>query len=443
MSTGLLLLLGLKILGVLALVLANGFFVAAEYALVRIRETQLDALVVKGNKKAQVARHVLANLTSYLGATQLGVTLASLALGWIGEPVFLAILHPLFDWLGWKSGELQHTLAFLVGFSAITFLHITAGELAPKWLAIQKPLPLALWLSIPLRWFFLVSYPFSWLLNAGARWLLQQIGFSPLEESETAHSEDELRLLLTASQNQGSSTKLGRDIVLNALGLRHRLARDVMRPRHEIAGLSTELTLTECIDLAEKTRFSRFPLCEQGHIDKTLGVVHIKDLYAMRFRARTARDLLPVARKIIYVPNSARLEKVLQLLLERRVHLAIVVDEYGGTMGMITLENVLEELVGQIQDEFDQEKPLLVKTSEETWMVDGALPLRELETLTGERLAVGEVTTVSGWATAHLGGFPRAGAVLKVGAHELCLEEVDGVRVTKLVLTLHKQVEKG
>ena len=171
-----------------------------------------------------------------------------------------------------------------------------------------------------------------------------------------------------------------------ALDLRRRIAREVMRPRQEIVALDTEATMAECLEVAEKTRYSRFPLCENGDPDKTRGVVHIKDLYAIRLKARTGAELVPVARKLVYVPETARLEKLLQLFLERKMHFAIVVDEYGGTMGMVTLENILEELVGQIQDEFDQEKPLLVRTSATTWDVAGALPLHDLEEVAGEPL---------------------------------------------------------
>src|SRR5207247_7100786 len=214
------------------------------------------------------------------------------------------------------------------------------------------------------------SYPFIWTLNQASLWLLRQLGIEPAGESEQAHSEEELRLLFAASHKQAGGSTLGRAIVLNALDLRRRVSREVMRPRREIVALDTEATIAECLDLAEKTRYSRFPLSEGGDLDKTPGVVHIKDLYAMRIKARTGADLLSVGRKLIYVPETARLEKLLQLFLERKLHFAIVVDEYGGTVGMATLENILEELVGQIQDEFDQEKPLLVKTGERTWEVD-------------------------------------------------------------------------
>jgi CBS domain containing-hemolysin-like protein len=208
-----------------------------------------------------------------------------------------------------------------------------------------------------------------------------------------------------------------------------------MRPRKEIVVLDTGASLAECLDIAEKTRYSRFPICEGGDVDRALGVIHIKDLYALRLKARSAADLLPAARKLIYVPPSARLEKLLQLFLERKLHLAMAVDEYGGTIGMVTLENILEELVGQIQDEFDQEKPLVLKRDDRTWEIDGSLPLHELSELMGESIHDEGITTTSGWMTHRLAGFPKAGDVLTVERFELRVEEMDGPRVARLRLT--------
>jgi CBS domain containing-hemolysin-like protein len=425
----------LKILLVAGLIALNGFFVVAEFALVRIRETQLDELVLRGDRRARVARAIIGNLNSFLSATQLGITMASLGLGWIGQPVFSALLSPLLVSLGIHSEALRHSIAFVVGFLALTFLHISAGELAPKWAAIQNALPISLWVAQPLRWFYRASYPLNWLLNITARWLLRQVGLEPAVQAKRVLSEEELRLLLTAAQQHSGGTALGRDLVLNALDLRHRLARQVMRPRQEIVCLDTRASIAQCLDVAEKTRYSRFPLCEGNDLDKTRGLVHIKDLYAVQFKARSGADLLPVARKLVYVPETARLEKLLQLLRERKAHLAIVVDEYGGTVGLLTLENILEELVGQIQDEFDQEKPLLVRTSETTWEIAGALPLHELEELTRQPLRQETVNTVSGWVTHRLGGFPKTGDMLAAGAYELQVEAMDGMRIARLKLT--------
>lgn len=433
----------LKLLAVVFLVLLNGFFVAAEFAIVKIRDTQLEALIAKGHRRALIARTILHNLDASLSATQLGITLASLGLGWVGEPVFTMLLDPVLSWLGIESHPVRHTISILVGFSAITFLHIVVGEQAPKSLAIQKSLPTTLWIAQPLLWFHKASYPLIWALNGTSLWVLRRIGIEPVSGSDLVHSEEELRLLFTTTHQHSGATALGRDIVLNALDLRRRIARDVMRPRQEIVGLDTEASLTECLDVAEKTRFSRFPLCEKADLDQTLGVVHFKDLFAARFKAKRGADLAPFARKIIYVPETARLEKLLQLLLERKLHFAIVVDEYGGTVGMVTLENILEELVGQIQDEFDQEKPMIVKTGDQTWEILGTLPLHDLGAEVGELLEEEGIATTSGWVTQRLGGFPKVGDVLALGASELRVEEMDGLRVARLKLTRGKPAPGG
>lgn len=428
--------ISLRILAVIALVFLNGFFVAAEFALVKVRDTQLQPMINRGHRRARVAGFILTHLDAFLSAAQLGITLASLALGWIGEPVFAALLQPLFAWLQIDSARLRQVLAFVIGFSVLTFLHISAGEQAPKWLAIQRSLPVTLSIAYPLLWFYRASYPLVVALNWASQWMLRQVGMEPVaEEGQHAHTEEELRLLLTAAQKRSGSSALAREILLNALDLRRRLAREVMRPRQEIVPLPTDASIAQCLDLAEKTRYSRFPLCEGGDLDKTLGIVHIKDLYAMRLKARTGADLLPVVRKLIYIPETAHLEKLLQLLLERKLHMAIVVDEYGSTIGMVTLENILEELVGQIQDEFDQETPLLARTGETSWDIAGGLPLHELEEIVGETLRQEGITTVSGWVTHRLGGFPKDGDVVNVGHFELRVDRTQGIRVERLKLT--------
>ncbi len=431
----------LRLLAVVVLVLINAFFVASEFALVKVRDTQLIPLARRGHRRAQVADFILKRLDASLSASQLGITLASLGLGWIGEPVFIAVLSPVFGWLQIQSEELRRLLAFGIGFSAITFLQICAGEQAPKLLAIQRPLPTVLWIAYPLLWFYRLSYPFVLLLNWASQWLLRQIGVSPATSAERAQTEEELRLLIAAAQKPGGGASLRREILLNALDLRRRVAREVMRPRQEIVGLDTQASIAECLDTAERTRYSRFPLCEHGDLDKTLGVVHVKDLFALRLRARCGADLLPAARKLIYIPETAHLEKLLQFFLDRKLHLAIVVDEYGGTVGMMTLENILEELVGQIQDEFDQEKPLITRSSENSWDLSGSLPLFELEELVGAPLQEEGITTVSGWVTHRLGGFPKTGDVLTLGIFELRVEQMAGMRVARLKLA--KPAEKG
>jgi CBS domain containing-hemolysin-like protein len=424
-----------RLLWVFALVLVNGLFVAAELALVKIRDTQVETLALRGDRRAKIVRRLIQNLEATISATQFGITLASLGVGVLVEPVFQGLLNPVFGWLHVDSPGARHTAAIVTGFLFNSFLLTVAGELVPKAIAIRRTLPVALWTARPLVWFAWLSSPFVWLLNHSALWLLRQAGVDTMHESAPSHSEEELRLLVRVSHGQSGAARLGRDLVMNALDLRRRIVREVMRPRREIVALNTECSIAQCLEVAEKSRYSRFPLCQNGNLDQTLGVVHFKDLVAVRLKARSGADLAPVARKLIYVPETARLEKLLHLFLERRLHLAMVVDEYGGTVGMVTMENILEELVGQIQDEFDQEKPMLIKTGEQTWELAGTLPLHELVELVQEPLNEEGITTVSGWVTHRLSGFPKPGDTLTVGNYLLRVEEMDGLRVEKLKLS--------
>jgi len=418
---------GFKLLAVAALVLANAFFVAAELAFVRIRDTQLASLAEKGNRRARTARHIVAHIDSYIGATQFGITLASMALGVLVEPVFRALLEPVFPLLKITSEHTQSTIAIVVGFFVNCYLLIIAGELVPKAIAIRRTLPTSLWVASPLNWFYRVSYPFIWVLHRSSQIVLRWLGFAG-GELHDRHSEEELRVVLAAAQ--GSAER--RDLILNALDLRHRTAREVMRPRNEITAFTTAASLAECVAIAEKTRFSRFPICENEDLDKTLGVIHIKDLYALPDRRQSAVALLPLARPLFYIPETAALDQLLRRFLDRKAHFAVVVDEFGGTVGIVTLENAIEALVGPIQDEFDTEKSELVRLGENVWEAAGTLALHELEKVIGTVPHNESTTTTSGWVTEKLGGFPHPGDVVFFGEFELRVEEMNGTRVGKL-----------
>ena len=434
-------LIALKILALFALVLLNAFFVAAELALVRLRDTQLEALVTQGNRRAKMARHIVTHIDAYISTTQFGITLASIGLGVAVAPVFRDLLAPIFELLKITAENMQSGIAIGVGFFVNCYLLIVVGELVPKAIAIRRTLQTALWAASPLNWFYRISYPFIWLLHRSSQFVLRRLGFST-EEFKSVHSEEELRLVLSASQSAAGGTAMGRNIILNALDLRHRTVREVMRPRHEITAFNSAATIAECLTLAEKTHYSRFLICDGGDLDKASCVVHIKDLYALRDQAQTAADLLRVARKLIYVPETTRLEKLLQLFLERKLHFAVVVDEYGGTTGIVTLENVLEALVGQIQDEFDSETSELTRISENIWEAAGTLPLHELEKIIGAVEHDEGIATASGWVTQKFGGFPKAGDWLAVGACELRVEQMDGPRVARLKITKSAAREK-
>ena len=439
--------IGLLVFAVAVLVFLNGFFVAAEFALVKLRDTQLEPLIAKGQRRAKMARHLLNHLDAYLSACQLGITLASLALGFVGHPVFEKLLNPVYQLsFGGEplvaAEEMRHAISIAVGFIVITVLHIVVGEVAPKRLAIQQPLAASLWVAYPLRLFYWSMYPFIWILNASALWLLKKSGLDSGDAADHSHSEEELRMLIGSAGDGSARDQFLRDLVLNAFDLKDRIARDVMHPRREIIGFSTEAPITECLDQAESTRHSRFPLCVNGNLDDTKGVVHIKDLYAQRHTAQKAVDVLPFARQIVYVPESARLERVLHIFLDRKLHFGLVVNEFGDTVGMITLENILEELVGQIQDEFDHEQPMFKQMDEDNWDVLGAMPLHELSELTGKPCEEKGVTTVSGLITRRLGTFPRVGDNLRIGRFELRVEQIYRLQVEQARLTRLEEVEE-
>lgn len=439
MNTDLLWTLATKALIAVALVLFNGFFVAAEIALVKIRDTQLEAAVTKRRRGAATARALKRNLNVAITATQLGITLAGMGLGRYVEPMVEVIAEPALHALGLPDKHWAYSVALGAGFVITSFVLMIGGEALPKALAINRTEPIALAIAAPLTWFIQIAKPFIFVVNGTALWIARKLGVESLDE-EGAHSPEELRLMVMSASKEGSGTDLGREIVLNSLDLRRRVVAEVMRPRREITCLSTTETMAACLETAEKSRYSRFPLCEDGDLDRTLGVVHFKDLFAQRNHARTGQDLVPVARKLIFVPETARLEKLLQLFLDRRLHFALVVDEYGGTTGMVTFENVLEELVGQIQDEFDFEKPRVTRRGPDEWELDGALPLFELQELTGESIELGTVATVSGWVTQQLGGFPRRNDRVTLGQFDLIVEELDGLRVGRVRMTRRSPV---
>lgn len=416
-----------KLAGILAIVLLNGFFVATEFALVKVRGSQLDPLVEEGNTLAKRARYVLDHLDSYLSATQFGVTLASLALGWLGEDYFSRLLQPAFYKLGVESHRVIDGLAVGIGFVIITFVHILFGELAPKYIAIRDPLGLALKLVRPLDFFFNLFRPAIWLLNQSSNIILRRwLRITPASEHELAHSEEELRVILGQSAEQENVTPLGKEILINALDMRDRVVRDITTPRGKVIFLNTEDTFEENLQRAQDSRHTRFPLCE-GHLDHTIGLVHIKDL--LKLLRAPQPDLHAIKRDLLHVPEMMSLEKLLSFFLSKHAHLALVVDEFGGTTGIVTLDNVLEELVGDIQDEFDAENPEFSRVNANEFTVEGSLGLYELHDLAGLELDSPDVSTIGGYVTHLLGHLPKQGEKVKIDEYEVTITQADGRRV--------------
>jgi CBS domain containing-hemolysin-like protein len=419
-----------KLASILALVVLNAFFVCAEFGIVKVRSSQLDALVDEGNLRAAFAKHVRNHLDAYLSATQLGVTLASLGLGWLGEAFLAQMLQPIFGLVNVHSHAVISAVSITLAFLGITFLHIVFGELAPKYVANANPLRASLVLARPLGAFYFIFKPAIWFLHKSSILVLQKLlRFQPVAGAELAHSEEELRLIVDESEKSDEVSALGRELLVNALDLRRRVVRDIMTPRGDVVSLDIEESFDDNIKKALASRHTRFPLV-RGHLDNAIGLIHIKELVPMMRDPNP--DLLRIKRELIPVPEMMSLEKLLNLFLSRHAHIAIVVDEFGGTVGMVTLENVLEELVGDIQDEFDTEKEEFREINENEFTVDGALGLYELSDLAGLELESADVSTIGGYVTHLLGHLPKHGEHVDIENYRVTITQTDGRRVLQL-----------
>src|SRR5881398_967194 len=419
-----------KLLTIAALVLLNGFFVVAEFALVKIRGSQLNTLADTGIKRAIFVKQIKDNLNAYLSACQVGITAASLGLGWLGEPFLARMLQPFFAIAGIESQTVIKSISFALAFSAITFLHIVLGEQAPKILAIRKAMSAALFVSAPLRLFYAIFKPAIWFLNAASNWVLGRVlHVKPIAEGELAHSEEELRLIVRESEKSAEVTPLGRELVFNVLDLRDRVVRDIMTPRGEIVYLNVEDDFETNVKKAIESQHTRFPLC-RDNLDNTIGLIHIKDLLLMMRDPHP--DLMKIKRELLPVPEMMALENLLRLFLSKHAHVAIVVDEFGGTVGLVTLEDVLEELVGDIQDEFDTDKEEFKKINADEFTVDGTLGLYELNDLAKLELENPDVSTVGGYVTHLLGHLPKQGEQVKIDNYCVTVTQADSRRIRQL-----------
>jgi len=393
----------LQLLVVLGLVGLNGFFVASEFAIVKVRSSQLEALNAAGEIRARRAIEVTENLEAYLSATQLGITLSSLALGWVGEPFIARFLEPVFKKITFIPETFHSTLTVGIAFSIISFLHIVLGELAPKSIAISKPVPTTIWVSAPLAFFYQIFRPAIWFLNGTAGWVLRRIfRVEPVGEHEMAHSEEELRVILAESEDARQVTPIGKEILMNALDLRKRVVRDITTPRNEVMFLNTEDSFEQNLARAIESRHTRFPVCDD-HLDNTLGLIHIKDLLCQMREPHA--DLLKIRRELLAVPERMPLEKLLSFFLSKHAHIALVLDEYGG-------------------------RSSFTRVNDTEFVIEGTMTLNDLGGHVPDLvLESGEVTTVGGYITQQLGRFPEVGETLEVLGYEARVTSTDGRRV--------------
>ncbi|HEY0714238.1 MAG TPA: hemolysin family protein, partial [Polyangia bacterium] len=424
------------------LVAANAFFVASEFAIVKVRSSRVRELVKQGGTRATVLSGVLNRLDAYLSANQLGITLASLALGWIGEPTLAPLLEPMLAGLGESSGVAARTLAFTISFVVVTFLHTTLGEQVPKVLALQRAEPVALWTAVPLRVFYILAFPLIWTLNTAANLVLKILGLDPKTEAEMLHSPNELRLVLQHVKLDPGARRL----IDRVFDYTHRVARHVMTLRRDVVVLTAGLPFEENLKVALANQYTRYPLVDPN-TDAVVGYVHLKDIVAALASARPPKRMREICRQPIYVSEETRLEWLRREFQRRRVHIAVVLGAGDRFVGIVTMEDLLEEFLGEIQDEQDiGEVPPVVRSADGRFEADGRLTLDVAARDLGLALTAPSPTieTLGAYLEAALGRPPMPGDVIEVGGFRLVAGEIrDGHvrRVRGEPLPTHVEVD--
>ncbi|MEZ6062712.1 MAG: hemolysin family protein [Planctomycetaceae bacterium] len=420
----------------LILVAVNGFFVAAEFALVKVRGSQIQEMVRQERPFSGTAQWLVERLDGSLSACQLGITMASLALGWVGEPAFARLLAPVFRAVGITSETAVHTIAFIVAFTAITGLHLVIGEQAPKIFAIRRSEQMVLWCAVPMKLFYIFSYPLLVSLNWTTSLILARFGIHGAGGHSTPHSEDEIRALIREAHIHGDVTRHEHHLLNAVFEFDDMICRKVMVPRVDVEWLDVSQSLDDCIEKARRSRHTRFPLCE-GSLDKVVGVVHIKDLIGLT--ADDDIDLKSLRRPPKHVPETIPISRLLQHFQATRQHLAFVVDEYGSVSGIVTLENVLEQIVGSVEDEFDMETPDIVPDGPGQFIVHGSTAIEKLQTVLNLNLDDEDVDTFSGYLMARAGQIPEAGAKIEFHGATAEILEVRHARAERVRVTLPDQ----
>lgn len=426
----------LKLGAVLLFILANGFFVAAEFSLISVRSTRVAELITQGNRGARWVQRAIDNPDKVIAATQLGITISSLALGWVGEPALAHIIRPIVDWLpiSIRAGA-AHSISAAIAFILITFLHVVVGELAPKSIALQNPEATSLVVSRPTLWTESIFKPAIWLLNGAGQLLLRVFGVKLASGHQITHSVEELKMLVTASTEGGVVEEDEREMLHAIFDIGDLLVRQVMVPRTEIVAVEADTRLKEVVDIAIKSLYTKFPVYEDN-LDQIVGVLHIKEVLRMMNdldnEECTARQL---AREPFFVPEAIPAIDLLRQLRSRRQHIAIVLDEYGGTAGLVTLEDLLEEIVGEVSDQLDVDEPEIQTLPDGTALIDGFALIEEVNEELQLSLNDPHYDTIAGYMLGRLGRIARQGDVVESEGVRLRVVVMDGLRIARIALS--------
>ncbi|WP_409290360.1 hemolysin family protein [Peribacillus sp. SCS-37] len=410
------------------LIAMTGFFVATEFAIVKVRGSRIDQLVAEGRKGSAAAKKVTTHLDEYLSACQLGITVTALGLGWIGEPTVESLLHPLFTMWHLDKG-ISDILSFGIAFAFVTFLHVVIGELAPKTVAIQKAEAITLVFASPIIWFYRIMYPFIWILNGSARFLTGLFGLKPVSEHELAHSEEELRILLSESYKSGEINQTELKYVNNIFQFDERIAKEIMVPRTEIVSLSVEAGLGTVLDTVKSEGYTRYPVTD-GDKDHVLGIVNIKEIITSRISngalVEGETSIQPYIKPVIRVIETVPIHDLLLRMQRDRAQMAILIDEYGGTSGLVTVEDILEEIVGEIRDEFDTDEVADIrKIGEGHYILNAKVLIEDVNDLIGTHFEEEDVDTLGGWVLTQKFDV-KVGDSIGAEGYDFTVKEIDG-----------------
>jgi len=417
---------------VLLLVFMNGFFVATEFAVIKVRKSRIETLAFEGKKTAKNTLKVINNLNSYLSACQLGITLASLGLGWIGEPAFAGMLMPIFSFFSMPSSAV-HSISAIVGFALITALQIVLGELAPKSISIINTEKIAMLTALPLIMFYKLTYPIMLAFNHSTSVVLKLFGITQVRERDVAHTDEEIKLLVEESYEHGLIDKTEMTFVDNIFDFSETTVKEIMIPRTDMECIYVEDSFEEIMETTLKEQMTRYPVCKDSK-DNVIGLIHIKDLYKMKIEG-TDDNLEKIIREIKFVPESMSISELLKLMQKERAQMAVIIDEYGGTAGLVTIEDILEEIVGEIQDEFDEEEnEEISKNDDGNYVVDGKVILEDINELLETNIESENIDTIGGWIYSQLNSYPQVNDKVVYKEYEFLVIKCNRKRISKVLI---------
>jgi CBS domain containing-hemolysin-like protein len=422
-----------NLLVALFLVLLNGFFVAVEFALVKIRPTRVETLIEEGKPAASLVKDAIQNLDGYLAACQLGITLSSLSLGWVGEPAVAALIEPVLG--AFLPEGAIHTVAVVLGFGTITFLHVVFGELAPKTLSIQDAERISLIVAPPMKFFYYLFLPGIYVFNGTANFFTGLLGFSPASETDEAHTEDDIRMLIAQSSEQGLVGEGQEEMIEGVFELQDTVVREIMVPRPDVEILDADMTTETLLAVTAEGSHSSYPVLDSEADDQVVGAIHVEDLFRTTQcgdDSWTARDL---AREVVIVPETRRIASLLTEFQDREIQMAMVIDEWGAFEGIVTMEDILEEIVGEIRDEFDAagDEPSIRKLENGGYSIDGRVPIETVNVVLDTELGSEDSETVGGLVFNQLGRSPEVGDSVDLDSYAFEVDEVNGNRISHIV----------